>query len=138
MYSSEKGRWTRTLIPNISPWINRRHGETDFHLTQALSGHGFFAADLKRFGKLGSSECWFCGDPLDDAAHTLFKCDAWHRKRRQAELATHTDLNPKDLIQTMLVSKENWDIIADMIRINMRNKEAEERRRQALQPDIPN
>jgi len=30
--TSEKGRWTHTLIPNISTWINQRHGETDFHL----------------------------------------------------------------------------------------------------------
>ncbi|KAF0735570.1 Reverse transcriptase domain-containing protein [Aphis craccivora] len=133
--SSVKGRWTHTLIPNIGPWINRRHGETDFHITQALSGHGCFAADLNRFGKLRSSECWFCGDPSDDAEHTLFKCDAWHQKRRQAELATNTDLNTRNLIQTMLISKENWDIIADMIRGIMKNKETEERRRQALQPD---
>jgi len=63
--------------------------------------------------------------------HTLFKCDAWYRKRRQAELATDTNLNSRNLIQTMLVSKENWETIADMVRGIMKSKETEERRRQA-------
>lgn len=41
--SSTKGRWTHTLIPKISLWVTRKHGETDYHLTQVLSGHGCFA-----------------------------------------------------------------------------------------------
>jgi|UniRef100_A0A2S2QV64 hypothetical protein len=69
--NNEKGKWTYTLTPNIDPWISRRHGETNFHFTQALSGHGCFAAYIKRFGKLESSECRFCDDPVDDAAHML-------------------------------------------------------------------
>ncbi|CAB0042278.1 unnamed protein product, partial [Trichogramma brassicae] len=43
---STKGRWTHRLIPNIIPWIERRHGEANYHhLTQLLltatvaSGH---------------------------------------------------------------------------------------------------
>uniref|UniRef100_A0A2S2NL09 Retrovirus-related Pol polyprotein from type-1 retrotransposable element R1 n=1 Tax=Schizaphis graminum TaxID=13262 RepID=A0A2S2NL09_SCHGA len=35
--SSTKGRWTQVLIPNIGPWIDRRHGEVNYDLTQALS-----------------------------------------------------------------------------------------------------
>jgi len=125
-----KGRWTHTLIPEIAPWVNRTHGETNYHLTQALSGHGCFAAYLKRFGKLESSECWFCGDTVDDAAHTIFACDAWHVKRRQAEIITGTQLNAGNLIATMLTSKENWDTVAGMIHEIMTKKEEEERRRQ--------
>ncbi|KAH8252209.1 hypothetical protein KR032_009296, partial [Drosophila birchii] len=48
--SSTKGRWTHRLIPDISSWVNRRHGEVDFYLTQVLSGHGCFRSYLKRFG----------------------------------------------------------------------------------------
>lgn len=129
----KNGRWTHTLIPRIGPWINRRHGETNFHLTQALSGHGCFAADLKRFGKLDSPECWFCDDPNDDAEHTIFRCDAFNGRRREAETELETDLNPESLIQTMLVSKSNWDVISGMIGQIMRKKETEERRRQANQ-----
>jgi len=129
--SSKKGRWTHVLIPNIGPWISRRHGQINYHLTQVLSGHGCFAADLKRFGKLDSAECWYCGNPADDAEHTVFACDAWHARRRQAEMATETELTPDNLIPTMLASKENWDIVSELIVGIMKKKEAEERRRQA-------
>uniref|UniRef100_A0A2H8TIE5 Reverse transcriptase domain-containing protein n=1 Tax=Melanaphis sacchari TaxID=742174 RepID=A0A2H8TIE5_9HEMI len=130
--NSEKGRWTYTLIPSIATWISRRHGETNFHLTQVLTGHGCFAADLKRFGKLESAECWFCGDPEDDAAHTIFYCDAWYTRRRQVEMTVGVDLNPENLIPVMIASKENWGLIADLIQDIMRKKESEERRRQAI------
>lgn len=100
--TSLKGRWTHTLIPEITTWVNRLHGELNFHLTQALSGHGCFTADLKRFGKLESSECRICGDPVDDAAHTVFHCDAWFRKRIQAEMTIGMDLNPENLIPTIM------------------------------------
>lgn len=131
--SSTKGRWTHVLIPNIGPWIDRRHGETNYHLTQALSGHGCFAADLKRFGKLDTSECWFCGNPVYDAEHSLFGCYAWHTRRRQAEMAMEAELNPDRLIPTMLASKENWDIVSEIIVGILRKKEEEERRRQATE-----
>ncbi|CAB0038693.1 unnamed protein product [Trichogramma brassicae] len=39
---STKARWTHRLIPNIRVWIERRHGELNYHLTQLLTGHGFF------------------------------------------------------------------------------------------------
>ncbi|CAB0042472.1 unnamed protein product [Trichogramma brassicae] len=31
---SKKARWTHRLIPNIRVWIERRHGELNYHLTQ--------------------------------------------------------------------------------------------------------
>lgn len=123
--TSLNGRWTHSIIPEITTWINRRHGETNFHLTQVLSGHGCFAAVLKRFGKLESSECWFCGDPVDSAEHT------WHSRRRRAETTIRTHLTPGNLITTMLKSKENWATVDGMIQEIMKKKE-EERRRQAV------
>ncbi|KAL4100924.1 hypothetical protein QTP88_020949 [Uroleucon formosanum] len=38
-HDKNKDKWTYRLIPDIKRWINRRHGEVNFHLTQALSGH---------------------------------------------------------------------------------------------------
>jgi len=105
----KKGRWTHVLIPKIGPWIDRKHRETNYHLTQVLSGHGCFTADLKRFGKLEVSECWFCGEPVDNAEHAIFKCDAWYTRRREAETKLGIDLNTGNLIPTMLASKANWD-----------------------------
>ena len=56
---STKGRWTHRLIPVLEHWVNRKHGSTNFHVTQALTGQGFFPAYLHRFGKLDSPACWY-------------------------------------------------------------------------------
>ncbi|XP_043481646.1 uncharacterized protein LOC122510808 [Leptopilina heterotoma] len=44
--NDDRGRWRFKLIPDISSWVKRKAGETDYHLTQFLSGHGnaIFAA----------------------------------------------------------------------------------------------
>ncbi|CAB0042925.1 unnamed protein product [Trichogramma brassicae] len=39
---AQKGRSTHRLIPNITEWVERGHGEVDYHLTQLLTGHGYF------------------------------------------------------------------------------------------------
>ncbi|CAB0041323.1 unnamed protein product [Trichogramma brassicae] len=40
--ATTKGQWTHRLIPSHRRWIERRHGEVKYHLTQLLSGHGCF------------------------------------------------------------------------------------------------
>lgn len=40
--ASTKGEWTRTPFPDIRVWLNRKHGELSYHMTQALTGHGCF------------------------------------------------------------------------------------------------
>ena len=45
------GRWTHPLTPDLTPWLEKKHGEIGFYLTQALTGHGCFNAYLKRFKK---------------------------------------------------------------------------------------
>jgi hypothetical protein len=78
--SGEKAAWTRTLIPDISMWVKKKHGELDYHLTQALTGHGCFATFLRRIGKEQDDRCWYCGD-TDDVEHTLFVCEEWDGER---------------------------------------------------------
>jgi RNA binding protein fox-1 len=60
--SSSKGRWTHRLIPSVSKWTSRLHGEENFHLTQLLAGHGCFRWYLHRFGHSGSPTCPECAD----------------------------------------------------------------------------
>lgn len=43
--SSEIGR----LISEIRDWISRKHGEVNYYLSQALTGHGCFPAYLHKF-----------------------------------------------------------------------------------------
>ena len=37
-----KRRWTHGLIPSISEWAKREHGEVNFYLTQFLTGKEYF------------------------------------------------------------------------------------------------
>jgi len=129
---SSKGRWTYSLIGNLETWVKRKHGAIDFHLTQALSGHGCFSAYLKRFGKLNSSECWYCGHPVDDDYHTLFVCDAWESRRARVNVLYATTITPSNLVNYMLQSEEFWAAGAAFINEVMRKKEEEERRRQKI------
>lgn len=62
--ASEKGRWTHQLIPNISAWVNRKHSEINFELTQFLSDHRCLWKYLHRFGHAGVtslSRVWSSG-----------------------------------------------------------------------------
>ncbi|CAB0030280.1 unnamed protein product [Trichogramma brassicae] len=54
---SKKARWTHRLIPNIRVWIERRHGELNYHLTQLLTGHGFFKHHSRRYDYNQSAQC---------------------------------------------------------------------------------
>ncbi|CAB0043178.1 unnamed protein product [Trichogramma brassicae] len=54
---STKDRWTHRLIPNIRVWIERRHGELNYHLTQLLTGHGFFKHHSRRYDHNHSAQC---------------------------------------------------------------------------------
>lgn len=126
----EKGRWTYKLITDIRSWYKRRHGNIDFHLTQALTGHGCFQAYLKRFGKTNSEACVFCAHPADDVLHTLFECDAWEERRRTCCIMIEADISPENLVKFMLSSPEKWDTISKFINEVLKKKEEEERRRQ--------
>lgn len=122
------GSWTRKLIPNIQPWIDRKHGDINFHMAQIISGHGCFQAYLKRFKKIDSDICMFCSE-VDTAEHTLFSCSRWETHRVEMEVQIGQQLNEGNLINQMLKSKESWNVIARCMNQVMRAKEDEERRR---------
>ncbi|CAI6375758.1 unnamed protein product [Macrosiphum euphorbiae] len=80
------GQWTRSLIKDLSAWVNRKHGTVDFHTTQMLSSHGCFGKYLWRFKKLDNPRCIDCGEPTDDVEHVMFRCGRWERDRRALEV----------------------------------------------------
>ncbi|KAH8357853.1 hypothetical protein KR084_002828, partial [Drosophila pseudotakahashii] len=59
--NADTGRWTHRLIPSLIPWLQRRHGQVDYYLTQMISGHGCFKAYLHRFKHETSPCCDHCG-----------------------------------------------------------------------------
>lgn len=124
------GRWTWKLIKEVEPWVNRKFGEVDFHLTQMLSGHGSFGQYLHRFRRLDNPMCADCHSPCDDADHVFFSCDRWLRKRRDLEVMVGADLSSDTIVGLMLNSKKNWKLIKDFVNQVMSTRESEERDRQ--------
>ena len=63
-HGDQPGRWIHRLIPELTTWLDRKHGQVGFYLAQALSGHGCFNAYLKRFLRKETMSCVATADPL--------------------------------------------------------------------------
>ena len=70
---STKGRWTHRLIPEVDEWINRKHGEVNYYLTQIIFGHGCFRTYLLKY-KHVHPYCLHCPGHIEDAEHILTQC----------------------------------------------------------------
>ena len=114
--SSQKGRWTHRLIPNVEAWKNRKHGEVNFHLTQFLTGHGGYRKYLHRFGHDNSPLCPECGEE-EDAEHVILKCPRFQEERRQlSSTTTNNTIEAEELMQEMLESLEKWNAACSVIK----------------------
>lgn len=120
---SEKGAWTRKLIKDVRKWINRGHGELNYHMTQALTGHGCFGEYLHRFKKRSNPQCQSCGEPVDSVEHALFKCERFRKEREEIQM----DVRIENMIELMIESEEAWKKIEKYITTVMREKERIER-----------
>ena len=105
---SQRGRWTHTLIPRIEEWIQRRHGEINYHLTQFLSGHGGYRKYLHQFRLDDSPLCPECGCTPEDPEHVMFHCPRFLSERRSLEDSLKTTLSPQNIVGEMLKSEGNW------------------------------
>ena len=76
-HGDQTGRWTHRLIPELTTWLDRKHGQVGFYLAQALLGHGCFNAYLKRFKKRDEDSCRYCDSLVENAEHALFVCARW-------------------------------------------------------------
>uniref|UniRef100_A0A2S2NUP1 Retrovirus-related Pol polyprotein from type-1 retrotransposable element R1 2 n=1 Tax=Schizaphis graminum TaxID=13262 RepID=A0A2S2NUP1_SCHGA len=124
-----RGTWTKRLIPRVRDWVNRPHGVTSYYLTQMLTGHGCFQAYLHRFARTESAHCLSCGDTIDDAEHTFFKCSRWARKLEELEVAVNRAVSPETIVPIMLYNKGNWEAVERYVTLILRIKEQEERPR---------
>ena len=128
--ASHDGRWTHRLIPNIRQWIERKHGELGYHLTQLLSGHGCFGKYLKFIKKEETERCHHCSAGSDDAEHTTFVCEAWEDQRRKLRASVGSARVAVDgMVKSMLESKAGWKAWEDFAVEVISSKEGAERDR---------
>lgn len=117
--ASPKGRWTHWLIPNIAEWIGRKHGETNYYMTQALSGHGCFREYLFKYQHDISDECPECIGETEGVEHALFWCPRFAGQRRALNNALGTTTAPANLVKLMMSSEKNWMAACSFVTIVM-------------------
>uniref|UniRef100_W8ADE4 Putative 115 kDa protein in type-1 retrotransposable element R1DM n=1 Tax=Ceratitis capitata TaxID=7213 RepID=W8ADE4_CERCA len=113
--SSSKGRWTKKLIPNVSKWIERQHGETDYYLTQFLTGHGCFRQYLHKYTHADTPYCLHCSGETEDAEHILLYCSRFENERKQLIQCIRGTLTPESLLEAMILKKCTWNRCAEII-----------------------
>lgn len=111
---SEKGDWTYKLIPKIKPWLERQHGEVNYHLSQFLSAHGAFGPYLHRIKKADSPFCLTCVNEHETPEHVLFKCPRFDGERADVINKMPT-INAENLIELMCSSEELWTVASSAI-----------------------
>ncbi|CAB0042629.1 unnamed protein product [Trichogramma brassicae] len=101
---SKKARWTHRLIPNIRVWIERRHGELNYHLTQLLTGHGFFKHHSRRYDHNQSAQCPVCPSSIENAEHVFYHCPRFSEERERLHSLIYEVMTPENTTRLMLAS----------------------------------
>ncbi|CAB0039777.1 unnamed protein product [Trichogramma brassicae] len=109
---SKKARWTHRLIPNIRVWIERRHGELNYHLTQLLTGHGFFKHHSRRYDYNQSAQCPVCPSSIENAEHVFYHCPRFSEERERLHSLLYEVMTPESTTRLMLASEPNWLAVA--------------------------
>ncbi|CAB0034418.1 unnamed protein product [Trichogramma brassicae] len=110
---STKARWTHRLIPNIKVWIERRHGELNYHLTQLLTGHDFFKHHSRRYDHNQSAQCPVCPSSIENAEHVFYHCPRFSEERERLHSLLHEVMTPENTTtRLMLASEPNWLAVA--------------------------
>lgn len=118
------GRWTHRLIPDLSVWINRRHGCMNYYLTQAFTDHGCYNSYLKRFRLRETSQCVYCGWEDENSNHIIFECAKWSDQRQRLNTQLGLNIIPENLVGAMLLSEEAWQVCEDYITRIMKHRGA--------------
>lgn len=132
--TSNKGRWTYELIPNIKDWFERKHGDLNFYLTQMLSGHGCFRSYLYRFNHDSDPYCPYCGVTVEeDAKHVFFFCPRFGNERTSLERSVGCIITAGNVIEIMLVSLYNWENVCKFVKFVLLELRKQEELRRRLE-----
>lgn len=107
-----KGRWTHRLIPDIREWVERRHGEANYHLTQLLTGHGYFRHHSQRYDNSLSALCPACPLTIEDVEHVFFCCPRFEEERVRLQALLEEEIEPENIVRHMLEADEKWQAVS--------------------------
>jgi len=130
--SSEKGRWTFRLVPEIRTWISRKHGAPNYHLTQFLTGHGCFREYLYKYRHVETPYCLHCDGVIESVEHIFCECERFSRARSTLHSIMGESVTCEGIVEHMLRSKSAWEQINHIIMeimLQLRREEAMNRTR---------
>ncbi len=93
----------------MQAWVERKHGETNFYLTQFLTGHGCFREYLHKYGHDDSTNCSFCDSSGENALRIFFSCSRYGNYRGNVEKLIAERVTPDNIVRHMIKSKLVWD-----------------------------
>lgn len=125
--ATTKARWTKKLIPTVREWIKRKHGETNFYLTQFLTGHGCFRQYLHKYTHADHPYCLYCDGKYENAEHILMDCHRFEDERKHIERCIGSAVSPEGLLKAMLSKEDIWNECADIITDVMKRLRHDER-----------
>ena len=73
------------LLDSVQACLERKHGETDFYLTQFLTGHSCFREYLHKYGHDDRTNYSLCDSSGENALHILFSCPRYGNERDNLE-----------------------------------------------------
>ncbi len=106
--SSDKGRWTYTLIRDVS--TTRCIG--DFFMNQLMTGHGVFPSYQARF--FGKDMICNCGNGIGDVKHIVYYCMKYDTVREQFFPSNYLCMNVYELIKHVQARKGLYCIICTL------------------------
>lgn len=124
---------TRTLEavrPHLDSWLDKKHGNLTYRMTQLLTGHRCFSTFLYRIKKSPSVVCFHCSNQIDSAEHMLAECEAWRAERADLQEAIGRDITLSNTVGAISVSREAWRAFQTFAEGVMMVKEEAERQHQ--------
>lgn len=123
---SDTAQWTKKLIPDIRKWLQCKHRNTDYYLTQFLTGHGRFGSYTHRMAIKDSDACNYCG-LSDTPEHTVFVCVRWSAQRSELERSVGAVVDPVTVVGYMIEKEAHFKAVSRFVKYVLSKKEQEER-----------
>lgn len=111
----EKDKWLRQIINDPEGWLNRKHGEPNFYITQAITGHGIFNSFLHKIGVSSTDSCPYCPGIFDSPEHTIFNCSHFIAERDEIEVKLGEPLTLTAFQKLICRTKEDWLLVGNYL-----------------------
>ncbi|KAJ3639588.1 hypothetical protein Zmor_002939 [Zophobas morio] len=103
-----KGKWTRKLKPEATPWYYRDHGEKNHFLTQ-LPGFQPVSPQNREDSQRNGQ----CGSQIETAEHLFLECEKWRSERESMRQKISSDINTDEIGGHMIRTGKQWDAVSE-------------------------